>query len=383
MALYRPTYTDKATGEPKQSKVWWINFTIAGKRVQESSKSTRKTLATEYEKRRRLELERALVGLPSEASTDRIRSVADVLKPYVDTHHINHRASATAFTKSACKNVGRLMGSVLLPDLNEDRIKVYITARLKEGAAGRTINAELGELSRAMGRTWRELWPRVKKLEERKEVGRALSPDEEKRLLEAADKNRSANVRTMVRVSLLTGFRAGELSAMTWGQVDFAERILTVGRAKTAAGTGRQVPMNEDLFQVLTMHAAWFTERFGAGKAEHYVFPWGSPYPSDPTKPTVELKTAWETVRTNAKVSCRWHDLRHTVCTKMAEAGVPESTMLAIMGHMSRAMLERYSHIRMKAKREAVESLNLTPKQATTKQPAKVSAKVKVSASVN
>jgi hypothetical protein len=41
----------------------------------------------------------------------------------------------------------------------------------------------------------------------------------------------------------------------------------------------------------------------------------------------------------------------------MAEAGVPESTMLAIMGHMSRKMLERYSHIRMAAKRAAVESL--------------------------
>ena len=41
------------------------------------------------------------------------------------------------------------------------------------------------------------------------------------------------------------------------------------------------------------------------------------------------------------------------------EAGVPESTMLAIMGHMSRAMLERYSHIRMAAKREAVKSLEL------------------------
>ena len=39
-------------------------------------------------------------------------------------------------------------------------------------------------------------------------------------------------------------------------------------------------------------------------------------------------------------VQCRLHDLRHTTATKMAEAGVPESTMLAIMGHMSRAMLE-------------------------------------------
>jgi hypothetical protein len=33
--------------------------------------------------------------------------------------------------------------------------------------------------------------------------------------------------------------------------------------------------------------------------------------------------------------------------------------MLAIMGHMSRAMLERYSHIRMAAKREAVAGLTL------------------------
>jgi hypothetical protein len=47
----------------------------------------------------------------------------------------------------------------------------------------------------------------------------------------------------------------------------------------------------------------------------------------------------------------------------MAEAGIPESTMLALMGHMSRAMLERYSHIRMAAKRIAVESLAFTPKQ--------------------
>ena len=35
--------------------------------------------------------------------------------------------------------------------------------------------------------------------------------------------------------------------------------------------------------------------------------------------------------------------------------------MLALAGHMSRAMLERYSHIRMAAKREAVESLNSKP----------------------
>lgn len=49
----------------------------------------------------------------------------------------------------------------------------------------------------------------------------------------------------------------------------------------------------------------------------------------------------------------------------MAEAGVPETTMLALLGHMSRAMLERYSHIRMARKREAVEALSFTPKDQT------------------
>jgi hypothetical protein len=38
--------------------------------------------------------------------------------------------------------------------------------------------------------------------------------------------------------------------------------------------------------------------------------------------------------------------------------------MLALMGHMSRAMLERYSHIRMAAKREAVAAITLRPKIA-------------------
>jgi integrase len=284
------------------------------------------------------------------------------MKSYIKTYGINHRETSLAFVKSCAANIERLLGSMLLPDLTEERIREYMIKRTEEEASGRAINAELGELSRAIGYSWKILWPRVKKMEERKNVGRALSPDEEKRLLAAADANRSPNVRTMVRISLLTGFRAGELARLTWGQVDFTERVLTVSKAKTEAGTGRQVPMNEDLFQVLATHAEWFSKRFGRANSDHYVFPWGSPYPSDPMRPTAELKTAWDTIRKNAKVECRWHDLRHTVCTKMAEAGVPESTMLAIMGHMSRAMLERYSHIRMKAKREAVEALSLTPK---------------------
>ena len=38
--------------------------------------------------------------------------------------------------------------------------------------------------------------------------------------------------------------------------------------------------------------------------------------------------------------------------------------MLALMGHMSRSMLERYCHIRMAAKREALSGVTLLAKEA-------------------
>jgi integrase len=204
----------------------------------------------------------------------------------------------------------------------------------------------------------------LRKQEERKDVGKALSPAEEDRLLTTADrKPRWKVAATIIRVALLTGMRSGEITGLTWGQVDLDGRAITVGRAKTPSGTGRQIPMNDDLFRVLSEHAGWFTRKFGGLPSEHYLFPFGKPQPTDPTRPTTTIKTVWASIRTEAGLTCRLHDLRHTAATKMAEAGAPESTMLAIMGHMSRSMLERYSHIRMAAKREAVEALGFGPKK--------------------
>jgi integrase len=53
----------------------------------------------------------------------------------------------------------------------------------------------------------------------------------------------------------------------------------------------------------------------------------------------------------------RFHDLRHQVITELAEAGAPDATLMALAGHMSRRMLEHYSHVRTAAKRSAVELL--------------------------
>jgi integrase len=56
-------------------------------------------------------------------------------------------------------------------------------------------------------------------------------------------------------------------------------------------------------------------------------------------------------------VGLRFHDMRHLCITELAERGAPDQTIMALAGHVSRRMLEHYSHIRMTAKREAVDSL--------------------------
>jgi len=107
---------------------------------------------------------------------------------------------------------------------------------------------------------------------------------------------------TIIRTALLTGMRVGEITSLTWGQVDFVRRVLTVGRAKTSSGTGRMIPMNGDLFAVLSAHADWFTGRFKSTLPEHCLFPFGSPMPADPTRPVTDVSSAWEALRERAEV---------------------------------------------------------------------------------
>ena len=376
MSVYRPTYRDAKTGEKKQQDVWWYHFTFAGRHIQESSKSARKTVAVEAEKRRRRELEQAHAGIPTDTDRgNRVRTVKAAVRDYREAYAVAHRAKSVAWVGERTAHVERLLGSLILPDLTEKRVVEYMATRQKEKAGNRTINMEVDCLARAVGRPWRQLWPKVKRLEEARDTGRALSPEEERALLEQAAKNKSPFVLPFIKIALLTGMRFGEIRGLRWSQIDLANRILTVGKAKTAAGSGRVVPMGAGLSATLEGQASWLSGKLGGTiQPEWYVFPFSTGVrPEDPTRPVTTIKTAWEAVRKAAGVFCRLHDLRHTACTKMAEAGVPEETMKALMGHMSRAMIERYSHIRMNAKRAAIEALELHSANGAAKESAKVS----------
>ena len=119
---------------------------------------------------------------------------------------------------------------------------------------------------------------------------------------------------------------------------------------------------------------------FGEPKPEHHLFPWGKPVPADKYRHVTDTTWGWDQLRVGAGVRCRLHDLRHTFATRLAENGVSESTMLALMGHMSRAMLERYSHIRVAAKRDAVAGIRLRQESDQAQNSEAVPVKVPVAA---
>jgi hypothetical protein len=138
-------------------------FIYAGKRIQEWAKTSHKTVAVEAERARRLELEKTLAGMPIEKRENRINSVADMVKAYETRYAIDHRdrAQSILFSKGRLAHVKRFLGTLRLPDVTEDAVRGYIKTPLEEKASGRTINMEVGELSRAIGRLWSVLGPKV------------------------------------------------------------------------------------------------------------------------------------------------------------------------------------------------------------------------------
>jgi len=55
------------------------------------------------------------------------------------------------------------------------------------------------------------------------------------------------------------------------------------------------------------------------------------------------------------------------VVTRLLEAGEPDHVVESITGHLSRRMLEHYSHIRLKAKKAALDRLDGSTKRTSIK----------------
>ena len=346
----------------KNGKFYHYEFQLDGRRHRGSTGTASKPQAIAEERRQRERLETSYSQvIEEEAREQRRKTIQFAADEFLTDYRAKHQ-SAT-FAEYALGHVSKLLGGRLVVEITPKVVKRYQADRLDEKAGPKTINDEVQLLLRLCGEQGvliRATLRRDKalKLPLPASPGRPYSADEKARMLEEATKLRTPQMHAALALDLNTGLRDKELREIRWEQIDLIhKKALTVGKSKTEAGTGRVIPLNETAVAAMEAHAAWYIRRFGECRPEWFVFAFGTPLPKDPTRPITSFKTAWIKVRQKAGVKGRWHDNRHTLVTELAESGAGDEVIMSIAGHVSRAMLSRYSHVRMEAKRRALDEI--------------------------
>jgi integrase len=346
----------------KRGDLWWYKFRFAGQLVRESAKTESKTLAKDAERVRRRQLEESWNQVKRRTLPPRFDKAADEWLESVKPH-LSERTYDIYEVALRC-HLKPAIGALLLCDIDANRIASYQARRKAEKASARTLNKELQVLRQILKRykLWGGLQGDVRFERESDHIGKAMTEEEEKGLLAACESN--ALLTTVVCLALNTALRKNEIRTLRLSQIDLLGRTLTVGRTKTEGGSGRGIPLNSVAYSALVRWAG----RSPEAKADEYVFPscenaridCEKPHMSnvDPAQPIKSWRTAWRRALKDAGLNIRFHDLRHTCITKVAEGQqASEQTLMSISGHLSRKMVEHYSHIRMAAKRAALDAI--------------------------
>ncbi len=340
----------------KRGHQYWTDFTVAGKRYRKRLGTTRLHVAKQRE---RDLLEQAADGLVS--SDERgAKQLSEAIEAYLTAKRIRCSARTIEFETERLSLVKRHFGDVSLSAITASAIAQFQRARHDAGIANRTINMDVGVLSRVLkfcGR-WRALADRVHNLPERQHpIGRALTSEERRRLFDAAASNPEwEHVYCAAIVAANTSMRPVEVKHLRRMDVDLVKKVLYVRRSKNET-SHRVIPLNASAVKALAIMFER-ADMLGHTEPRHYLWPacqWGR---FEPTQPMLKWDTAWRALRDAADLpDLRFHDLRHTVITELAEMGVADHVLESISGHLSRRMLEHYSHIRIDAKRQALDAL--------------------------
>jgi integrase len=373
----------------KRKEYWHLDVTINGVRYREALETTDKREAKELEKDRIAEIKHGRGASKSGREFAR-KPFSEAAAVYLDERkpHVSERTMQ--FEKERLGPLSKHFGEKPLLRFKAEDVAHYQTARLAAGISGRTVNMETGVLRRMLKRAkvWSTISEDVKALPEHQEsIGRVLPVNLKQKLFEvAATKPEWMVAHCAAVLAVSTTCRGVEIRNLRWRDVDLFNRIATIRRSKTAAGH-RTIPLNGDAMAALSR----LLERaraFGASEPNHFVFP-ACEHRIEPGRPQKSWRTAWrklvretarragrEAARDALESGCglkgalaawrraaspirglRFHDLRHQAITEMAEAGASDATLMAVAGHMSRRMLEHYSHVRMAAKRAILDKL--------------------------
>jgi integrase len=298
-------------------------------------------------------------------------------------------SSYQAYRTAISKHLLPVIGSLRLDRIEPEHIEAVYRRMTDAGArpatvhqVHRTLRTALGEAERR-GHLGRNPALLVRPPRIQPEPVEPFSVEEIRRLLAASQERRNG---ARWAIALALGLRQGEALALRWEDVDLEARTLRVratrlrpvyehgcdggcgkaagycpqrkqingivGSTKSAAGN-RIVGLPDELIVLLKDHRRQqLEERFRAGSLWQEGGGVFTTLLGRPIAPNSDYHE-WRALLERAGVRrARLHDARHTATTVLLVLGVPERTVMSIMGWSSTSMAARYQHVTDPIRRE-------------------------------
>jgi integrase len=370
----------------KRGKTWWTDFSVNGVRYRISLDTVDWREAKSREKEK---ITQASIGKLASSNRQFARlAFSEAADRYLESRKLELSTRSLKKERQLLVHPRQFFGATSLNRVDSESLLAYRESRAKSDLKASYLNMEMGVIRRVLkrGKRWHIVADDIKPLRERHNLGRAMSQAEKLKLLRIARSRPEWQTALYAAIlALNTTMRGCEIKGLHWRDINLVDRVLTIHHSKTEAGE-RVIPLNADAMGVIL-------ELYKRGQflngidLDHYVFPACENGQIDPGRPQESWRTAWrnltqsivcpachhlqkpsETCRNsecNADIheiksslaGLRFHDLRHHAITELAESQASDQTIMAIAGHVSPKMLAHYSHVRLAAKRLALDFL--------------------------
>jgi site-specific recombinase XerD len=325
----------------KGAGVWWIRYwdTAKGRIVRE--KIGNKAAAIKlYQKRKTEVLQQVKLPENFRAKPVELKELIREAMQHSETNNRGHKQDRLRLL-----TIGREFGNRIAESITPQEINRWLSG---QGWSEGTINRHRSTFSLVfrLGIEARKLKENpVRQVKRRKEDNgrtRFLSDDEETKL-RAVIASRYSQHMSELDIALNTGLRRGEQYALTWRDVNFPGRMLTVSQTKN--GETRHVRLNSAALSA-------FAELYRTSPGSGYVFT------NRLGERLLKGRHWFEPAISEARINdFTWHCLRHTFASRLIMNGVDLRTVQQLMGHKTIQMTVRYAHLAPEHQLAAVEKL--------------------------
>lgn len=315
--------------------------------------------------------------------------LCDYLDMWIENYIKGERAENTydKYQKAIINRINPCIGNIRLCDLKAIHIDKLLRTLKKDKLSGTTIQKYYGVLNTALNRAVKlqmileNPCKYIDTPKREKFKANILTLEEFKLIYNKLDSKIYEDYifKLALDITIETGLRRGEMCGLTWDNIDFEEKSLTIDKAliriednynisnpKTDSSY-RTLPISDSLIEKLKHHkliqsknklkyGEFYSDVIFNDTSYDLIFRHENGKYIVPSTFLQRLKRVCKNNKIEKNI--RWHDLRHTNATYLIESGVNLKVIQDRLGHsLMQTTADTYSHVTKKMNRDATAKL--------------------------